>query len=134
MTAEEFERLLEPDDGTRLELIRGEVGRVVAPGAYRDGCCLRVRSTLGSVVEARHPGHLTTNNVRILLERNPDTVRVTDVALWRRERVPALRSSSVLAVVPDVVVDVLRPGVLFSQVFRKVYHYFAVGVPVFWIV
>lgn len=80
ITAEEFAKLPDPPDGSRLELVRGEVISMPPPKAKHCIICQRVGRFLGNHVEPAKLGWVTTNDTGVRLERGPDTVRVPDVA------------------------------------------------------
>lgn len=129
MTAEEFALL--PDDGRRLELVRGEVIEV-APGNLEHGHvgirfgglldAYLINNNLGGYVSGLDPG--------IFIERDPDTVRAPDVCFYTRERIPPreMRQKGWADIVPDLLVEVVSPGDSATYVEEKVAPWLAAGV------
>jgi len=134
LTAEEFFQLPQPGDGSRRELVKGVIVTMSPPGFYHSLVCSRVDQLLGTFVYQHQLGYTGCNDPGVILERDPDTVRGPDVAFWCRERVTNVRQFSYTDVVPDLVVEVLSPNDVFTQVLRKVQEYFQAGVRVVWIV
>jgi Uma2 family endonuclease len=87
MTAKEFAHRPEPADGSREELVRGEVVTMPVPG-FRHG---RISHIIGyrleRYLETKRIGTVT-NEAGVHTENGPDTVRGPDVAFWSFERVP----------------------------------------------
>lgn len=68
----------------------------------------------------------------IYIRRNPDTVRAADIALISGERAARRTSDAYLDVAPELVVEIISPDDLWSDVITKLGDYFAVGVFVVW--
>jgi Uma2 family endonuclease len=69
VTVAEFERMPNPGDGSKLELVRGEVV-VMPPAKGKHGIvCGRIGRFLGNHVEPTKLGWVTTNDTGVLLER-----------------------------------------------------------------
>ena len=119
MTADELWRL--PDDGLRHELIAGEL-RTMAPSGWEHGrIVVRVSTPLDQHVEANGLGAVCGAETGFLLAREPDTVRAADVAFVRRERVLAGGDvKSYWPGAPDLAVEVISPGDLYTEVDEKV--------------
>lgn len=128
MTAEEFARL--PDDGRRLELVKGEVIEV-APGNLEHGHIGMQFGMLLMIYVAEHrAGYVSGLDPGIFLERDPDTVRAPDVCFYTSERVPPpeARRKGWAETVPDLVVEVVSPGDTAKYVEEKVEQWLAAGV------
>ncbi len=52
VTVEDFEKMPDPADGSRLELVRGEVVVMPAPKGKHGLCCSKFDRRLGNYVEA----------------------------------------------------------------------------------
>src|SRR5438045_733027 len=89
ITIAEFERMPDPADGSKLELVRGEVVVMPPPKAKHCIRCQRIGRFLGNFVEPAKLGWVTTNDAGVVLERGPDTIRGPDVAFWSITRQPA---------------------------------------------
>lgn len=78
-------------------------------------------SSLGSYVRANQPGRVVVGDVGCQLTTDPDTVRGPDVAFVRRERLPV--GGPVCGYwpgAPDLVVEVISPNDLYTEVDEKV--------------
>ncbi|MGL4552460.1 MAG: Uma2 family endonuclease [Gemmataceae bacterium] len=135
MTAEEFAELPDPADGSRLELVRGEVVTMPPPSGYHGQCCAEIGfhlRTYGGTGPTRR-GHVTSNDSGVRLESDPDTVRGPDVAYWDKERLPQMPRTGYPAVAPDLVVEVMSPSDVFTKVMAKVQQYLDAGVRLVWV-
>ena len=134
LTAEEFYQLPEPLDGSRRELVKGEVVTMSPPGFYHCVVCSRVDQVLGAYVYQNKLGYTACNDPGVIVERDPDTVRGPDVAYWERTRVTNVMNLGYTDIATDLVVEVLSPHDVFTKVLRKVEEYFTAGVRLVWIV
>ena len=133
VTIAEFERLPNPEDGSFLELVRGEV-IVMPPAKGKHGiCCQRVGRFLGNFVDPAKLGWVTTNDTGVVLERGPDTVRGPDVAFWSIARQPAMPDGYFL-IPPDIAVEVLSPSDRRGDVRAKIKEYVFYSVSLVWLV
>ncbi len=133
VTAEELWRMGEPADGSRLELLQGELIQMTPAGARHGACCATVSSALHRYVKERSAGHVVSNDTGIFTEKDPDTVLAPDLAYWSRQRLAELPEGFV-EVPPDLAVEVVSPGDSQSYVHRKVLHYLDHGVALVWVV
>jgi Uma2 family endonuclease len=133
LTAEEFSRLPQPEDGTRQELIEGVVVTMPPPGGRHGVCCLKVGRKVGNFVEEHQLGTTTSNDAGFITQRDPDTVRGADVAFWSKERLSEA-PTGYIEVLPDLAVEVVSPDDHFSRVQKKVAHYLNRGVRLLWVV
>ena len=134
LTAEEFSRLPNPIDGSRQELVRGEV-ITMPPPSHVHG---RVQQSIGlrlGIYLLQHPMGQITQNSGIITETGPDSVRGPDVSFWSLERMPLDAEPVVYAnVAPDLCVEVLSPGNRPRRMQEKIREYFASGVRMVWMV
>src|ERR671935_1003598 len=84
MTAEEFaEWAGRPENNDKwFELVRGEVIELPPPLKRHGVVAWNVARALDAYVHERGKGYLTINDAGVILERDPDTVRGPDVALY----------------------------------------------------
>jgi Uma2 family endonuclease len=134
LTAEEFARMPTPVDGSRQELVRGEV-ITMPPPSHLHG---RVQIKVGYVFESflsKNPIGQATVNSGVITETGPDSVRGPDVAFWSIERMPLDAEPVVYAnVAPDLCVEILSPSNRTHRMQEKVREYFASGVRMVWVV
>lgn len=84
VTAEEFAKMPDPADGSRLELVRGEVVVMPPPKGKHGIVCSEVAWVLKNFVKPRKLGWVTTNDTGVVLEKEPDTVRGGHAAVGTR--------------------------------------------------
>jgi Uma2 family endonuclease len=133
LTAEEFGRMPERDDGAHDELVRGEVVIIgPLPGAMYGLICSNVGGLLHEHVERAGVGRVTAR-AGVILQRNPDTVRAPSVAYYSFTRLPHL-PQDYFEIAPDIAVEVLSPDAKRSAVRAKIAEYIAAGVRLVWLV
>jgi Uma2 family endonuclease len=127
LTAEQFIEL--PDNGQRSELVRGEVIYVPPPGFPHGVVCANVVHIVGRFLDDHDLGTLTCNDTGVVTERDPDTVRGADAALYRYERIPkGTRPAGYPKAAPNVTFEVLSPSQGWPKVLTKVGEYLAADV------
>src|SRR5687768_15767598 len=94
ITAEEFARLPEPEDGSKQELERGVIVTMVPPRFSHGYLQGRAYFLVESFVRPRKMGRVTIES-GVITTRDPDSVRGPDVAYWSAETLP-------LDIVPDL--------------------------------
>jgi Uma2 family endonuclease len=134
MTAEEFDELPQPEDGSQQELVNGVVVTMPPPSFYHGLCCNRIGRKIGNLVEDAKLGYVTCNDSGVILAREPDTVRGPDLAFWSRQRMPEPPRAGYPEIPPDLVVEVLSPSDVFPQILRKVQQYLRAGTREVWVV
>jgi Uma2 family endonuclease len=116
------------------ELVRGEI-RILSPTGYAHG---QAESNVGAIlreyVRKENLGSVLVGEVGIYTHRDPDTVRAADVLFISRERMARVKSPAFLDVAPELVVEILSPRDLWSDITEKLEEYFAVGVLRVWLV
>jgi Uma2 family endonuclease len=126
MTADALLRL--PDDGQRHELVAGELRTMAPSGGEHGWVVMRLAAPLALHVEAHRLGLVFGAETGFLLAQDPDTVRAPDVAFVRRERVLAAGDvKGFWPGAPDLVVEVISPGDLYTEVDEKVADWLAHG-------
>src|SRR5579859_4269133 len=88
MTAEEFfEWSHQPENRDRLfELEEGEIVEMSLPGERHGVVCGNANGILWSFTRQRKKGYVCSNDTGLILERDPDTVRGADVALYEESK------------------------------------------------
>jgi Uma2 family endonuclease len=134
-TAEEFERLPPTIDGSRQELVRGEIIVMMGPPRFRHGeIAGRIYGLMDQFVRPRKLGRVIVET-GIVTQRDPDSVRGPDVAYWSAERLPLSHVPEVYPnVAADLCVEVLSPGESLAKMQEKLKEYFGCGVRLVWIV
>jgi Uma2 family endonuclease len=132
ITAEEFARMPQPEDGSQQELIRGVIVTMPPPKGPHGACCFSIAFSLGGFVKANGLGVIFCNDTGFVTEHDPDTIRGADVAFWSRERLPTV-PDGYLPVAPDLAVEVVSPDDHFVRIQRKVAHYLTHGVRLLWV-
>ncbi len=134
LTADEFARLPKPEDGSKEELVRGEVVTVPPPGFLHGIVQLNVATLLKLFAREKKLGRVTVESGTIT-ETGPDSVRGPDIAFWSFERLPADHMPVVYAnVAADLVVEVKSPSNTPAKTTKKIREYFTSGVRVVWVV
>ncbi|MFO0825769.1 MAG: Uma2 family endonuclease [Gemmataceae bacterium] len=133
ITLTEFEQMPDPADGSKLELVRGEVIAMSPPKARHGICCSAIGWILQNFVKPKRLGWVTTNNAGVVLKRDPDTARGPDVAFWSISRQPQMPEGYFL-IPPDIAVEVLPSDDRRADVREKIKDYVSSGVRLVWLV
>lgn len=136
MTAEEFcDWVHQPEQANKwFELVRGEVIELPSPRKPHGVVCMRVGSALMAFADQRGFGYLTCNDSGLILERDPDTVRGPDVALYEDANTFAELHPKYGEVPPRLAVEVLSPSDRLGKVMRKIMDYLHNGVELVWLI
>ncbi len=132
MTAEEVFAL--PESDVQYELVRGQLLEVPWAGWQHGLVEVNIIATLATDPVSRSVGRTVTGDTAFVLARDPDTVRIPDVAFVRHERLPPPLVSGRAALAPDLAVEIRSPNDRPGEVQRKVADYFAAGVQLVWLV
>jgi Uma2 family endonuclease len=135
MSAEEFyDWVRQPENVNRwFELARGNLIELSAPMKPHGFVCATVADLLGNYVFQRGKGYITTNDAGVILERDPDTVRRPDVALYEDADRIADLPPRYAEVPPRLVVEVLSPNDRAIQFMPKIPEYLTSGVGMVWV-
>lgn len=133
ITAAEFALMADPPDGSKMELVRGEVELMPPPKGRHGIVCGNVALLVGHHVKQKKLGWVTCNDAGVVLERDPDTVRGPDVAFWAISRQPEI-PDDYFEIPPDLAVEVLSPDDRRARVRDKIREYLSNGVKVVWLV
>ena len=117
-----------PDDGSRYELVRGEL-RTMKPAGHPHGrVAMRIAWPLAQHVEERGLGTVYAAETGFLRARDPDTVRAPDAAFVRREHVEEVgETEGYWPGAPDLAVEVVSPGDAYTEVEGKVAEWLRSG-------
>ena len=117
-TAEELLRM--PDDGSRYELVEGELSKTAPAGDVHGYLALRIASRLERHVDANNLGRTYAAETGFKISSDPDTVRAPDAAFVSRERVEgAGKVTGYWPGAPDLAVEVVSPNDTHSEVIGK---------------
>lgn len=127
------EQLLRARHVGRCELVRGELRRLIPPGADHGRIAMRLGHRIAEHAEAKGLGTVYAAETGFLLARDPDTVRAPDVAFVRAGRAPTPERGYYPGA-PDLAAEVLshddRPG----HVREKVGEWLDAGALAVWVV
>jgi Uma2 family endonuclease len=133
MTAKEFARRPRPADGSREELVRGEVVTMPPPGFRHGKVAQIVGYRLMHYLET-HPVGTVTAETGVQTEEDPDSVRGPDVSYWSFDRLPADANPEVYAeVAADLCVEVRSPSNTAKGLREKAAEYLKAGVRMVWV-
>lgn len=132
-TAEEL--LCMPRGGEDCELIRGELRKMAPTGGRHGGVENNIAYLLTRHARGTDAGRVLTGDTGFILSRNPDTVRGPDVAFVRAGR-PAAEAppTGFITEPPDLAVEVVSPGDLYTEIEGKVQEWLAFGCRMVWVV
>ncbi len=89
---------------------------------------------LANHVDAHQLGAVYAAETGFTLARHPDTVRASDIAFVRGERLPDPEPAGFPDLAPDLVVEVLSPGDRPGEVLAKVADWLSAGTRLLWVV
>ena len=134
LTAEHLLQM--PDDGRhRYELVAGRLRTMTPAGSLHGILVMRLAIALGNHVDEKRLGLIFGPDTGFKLESDPDTVRAPDVAFVAQARIPATGiPTGFWRGAPDLVVEVLSPTDVRSELEEKIEDYLRLGVEVVWFV
>jgi len=134
MTAEEFLDL-SGDEYKLAELVCGEVAPVVGATYRHSKVVLAIGARLYDFATATGAGECTTADGSYVLSRNPDTVRVPDVAFVSAKRAAETPDTGrFFEGAPDLAVEVASPSDRTPDTARKVREYLEAGTRLVWVI
>ena len=132
LTAEEFFQLTDPKDGSKRELVRGEVIVMPSPGFEHEEIQHNIERLIKEFLRKQPIGRVVSGS-EIIAE--PDTVRGPGVSYYSKERLPLeKRVVGYNDQPPDLCVEVLSPSNSRRELRVKIKEYFFVGVKMVWVV
>lgn len=133
LTADDLLKL--PDDGQRYELVRGELQTMVPAGGRHGQITANLVYLLNAHVKPNNLGIVTAGEAGFFTQREPDTVRVPDVAFYARQRIPPSGvPEGFWEIPPDLTIEIISPSEKATDVQSKVEEYLAAGVKLIWLV
>jgi Uma2 family endonuclease len=135
MTAVELLVMPSSDDGTRYELVRGELIEMAPAGDQHGAIAFTIANILGTHTRGKDLGRGYTADTGFFLTHDPDTVRAPDVAFISKDRLPSDRPrKGFTEVAPDLAVEVISPSESATSINAKVEEYFVAGTRLVWVV
>ncbi len=111
------------------ELVKGVVQELPVATRVHGQICFRMAFSLGIYLQTQDLGRVATNDTWVRTGSNPDTVRGGDVCYFSYERIPKDKNpDELLAIPPELVVEVKSPSDRWMDLFTKVVEYLKVGV------
>lgn len=89
---------------------------------------------MGNYLFERGKGYATSNDAGVILERDPDTVRGPDIAVYEDAQNDEELHPKYGEVAPLLAVEILSPSDRMGKVMRKVKEYLKNGVKVVWVI
>jgi Uma2 family endonuclease len=135
MTADEFyEWTHRPENRDRhFELEKGEVVEVSRPGKKHCLACANGVWILGTYSRQQNNCNVFSNDLGIVLERDPDTIRGADIAVYLETKSFDDQEQKYSAQVPNLVVEVLSPNDRFGKMQKRIGTFLEKGVAVVWL-
>ena len=117
-----------PDNGSRYELVEGDLRKMAPAGDVHGYLALRIASRLERHVDANNLGKTYAAETGFKLSSNPDTVRAPDAAFASRERVEkAGKVKGYWPGAPDLVAEVVSPNDTHSEVIGEALAWLEAG-------
>ncbi|MFQ5638899.1 MAG: Uma2 family endonuclease [bacterium] len=132
MTAEE---LFEMGNSQRCELIKGEYIAMSPSGGTHGRLTNKMGRIIGNFIEEKNLGEGFGAETGFILSRNPDTVRAPDFAFIAKERLTLIDEfDQFLSIAPDLAVEVVSPGDLWTKIEKKIKDFLHAGVRLIWVI
>ena len=126
VTAEEL--LHQPSDGYRYELVKGELKKIAPAGNEHGNLAMDFGTFLNVYVKANKLGKVYAAETGFKLSTDPDTVRAPDVAFISQKRLDEVGPvRGYWPGAPDLAVEVVSPGDLYTEVSEKVAEWLGAG-------
>jgi Uma2 family endonuclease len=131
LTAEEFDNYPFEED-KRYELDEGELIEMTRPAFEHNRVLATLILRVGNFLERTGLGHLMISENLYALA--PSTRRAPDLAVILGNRRKELAGSTVIPIIPELVVEVLSPSETPRTILRKLKQYFGAGVKEVWVI
>ena len=133
-TAEEFACRPEPPDGSKEELVRGEIVMAPPPGFEHGLIQVGISALLHAHVSRHKLGRVVVES-GLITQRDPDSDRGPDVSYWSKERLPFDQTPRGFAdVAADLCLEVLSPDDRPGKLRETRTEYFTRGVRQVWVI
>ncbi len=132
ITAEEFAAMSPPVDGSKQELVRGEIVTMSRPKPRHGFVQANIGALLIHYTKPNRLGWVFLES-GVILEREPDTVRGPDVCFYSITRLPDV-PDDFFEIPPDIVVEVLSPNDRRRAIQEKISEYITAGTTIVWVV
>ena len=134
MTAEEFYQFCQrpENQGCRHELVRGEVIEMPQPNIAHGWVTAQFATEFTNYCRTHEVGFAVVES-GVLIERNPDTVRGPDAALYPLQNGKRFIPKKWSVIPPTIAVEVLSPNDRHAKVSMKISEYLTNGVKEVWI-
>ncbi len=120
--------------GVRYELREGKLVEMPGAGGIHAALVVRLVLLLHQFVTSRRIGFVFGDGLGYILRRAPDTVRIPDVSVVRRERVPAGGvPEGYWPGAPDLAVEIVSPHDRAEEVHERVRDYLGAGTALVWV-
>jgi Uma2 family endonuclease len=134
LTADEFFLRPEPEDGSREELVRGEVVTMPEPGFRHVEVVMQVGFLLKLFLQGKKLGRVFAET-GVRTEFDPDSVRGPDASFWSFKSVPEDQEIVGYPDVPaDLCIEVRSPSNSRRELRDKAAEYLRAGVRVVWVI
>lgn len=136
MSAEEFFDFVHRPENRdrRFELEEGEVVEMSRPGERHGTVCGNIAFLLGYYIRQIKRGRVQTNDTGLIIDRDPDTVRGPDVALYLESKKYDELATKYSDLMPTLVVEVLSPNDKVHRSTRRLNRFLDRGVALVWLV
>lgn len=132
VSLEEFERLPE-EAGYRVELVRGRIVREPRPVAEHNWLASELYWRIESHAREHGLGR-TLFDAGFLLEEDPPTIRIPDIAFLVRPASAEERPEGLWTIAPDLAVEIVSRSNTAAEIQEKVLEYLASGTRLVWVV
>jgi Uma2 family endonuclease len=120
-----------PDPEYPAELVRGRIVPTPVPKPGHGEICSRVGRIFGNWVEDHDLGRVLGNDMGVITERDPDTVRGAEISYYSYARIPrGPVPDEYPDAAPELIVEVLSPSDRRPKVLAKVAEYLDSGTTV----
>jgi Uma2 family endonuclease len=124
-----------PGNGRYYELVKGELHPMPPSGGEHGEVTINLTGPMWTHATVQDLGRLVAAETGFVLARDPDTVRGSDIAFIRKDRIPAGGlPKKFIPFAPDVAVEVVSPTDRMEDVEEKVAEWLAAGTTLVWVV
>lgn len=133
MTADDLWQM--PGNGRYYELVKGELRSMPPSGGEHGEVTINLTGPMWTHATTEDLGKIVAAETGFVLVRDPDTVRGSDIAFIRKDRIPAGGlPKKYIPFAPDVAVEVVSPTDRMAEVEEKVAEWLAAGTKLVWVV